>query len=41
MSVNRHPAPIGLPLQIEHLGRLIGFSISEIAPLNQVVHLWA
>jgi len=30
-----------LPLQRKHLGRLIGFFVSEIGPLNQVVHLWA
>lgn len=32
---------IGLPLQMEHLGNLVGFFVSEIGPLNQVVHLWA
>ena len=32
---------IGLPLQIEHLGHLVGFFVSDIGPLNQVVHLWA
>ena len=30
-----------LPLQIKHLGRLLGFFVSEIGPLNQVVHIWA
>lgn len=30
-----------LPLQQKYLGRLIGFFVSEIGPLNQVVHLWA
>jgi NIPSNAP len=30
-----------LPLQKKHLGRLIGFFVSEIGPLNEVVHLWA
>lgn len=30
-----------LPHQIEHLGRLVGFFVSDIGPLNQVVHLWA
>ena len=30
----------GLPVQQKHLGRLIGFFVSEIGPLNQVVHLW-
>lgn len=29
-----------LPLQKKYLGRLIGFYVSEIGPLNQVVHLW-
>ena len=30
-----------LPLQLKHLGHLVGFFVSEIGPLNQVVHLWA
>jgi len=30
-----------LPLQMRHLGRLLGFFVSEVGPLNQVVHLWA
>lgn len=29
-----------LPLQIKYLGHLIGFYVSEIGPLNEVVHLW-
>ena len=29
-----------LPLQKKYLGHLIGFYVSEIGPLNQVVHLW-
>lgn len=29
-----------LPLQIKYLGHLIGFFVSELGPLNQVVHLW-
>lgn len=30
-----------LPLQHKYLGRLVGFFVSEVGPLNQVVHLWA
>ncbi|TWT03142.1 NIPSNAP family protein [Reyranella sp. CPCC 100927] len=30
----------GLPVQQKHLGRLLGFFVSEIGPLNQVVHIW-
>lgn len=30
-----------LPVQKKHLGPLIGFFVSEIGPLNQVVHLWS
>lgn len=30
----------GLPVQQRHLGKLIGFFVSEIGPLNQVVHIW-
>ncbi len=29
-----------LPLQRQYLGHLIGFYVSEIGPLNEVVHLW-
>lgn len=29
-----------LPLQKKYLGHLIGFFVSELDPLNQVVHLW-
>lgn len=29
-----------LPLQIKYLGHLIGFFVTEVGPLNQVVHLW-
>lgn len=29
-----------LPLQKKCLGLLIGFFVSELGPLNQVVHLW-
>jgi hypothetical protein len=31
----------GLPAQLRHLGKLIGFFTSEIGTLNQVTHLWA
>jgi hypothetical protein len=31
----------GLPIQLKHLQRLVGFYVSEIGVLNQVVHLWA
>ena len=30
----------GLPVQERHLGGLIGFFVTEIGTLNQVVHLW-
>ena len=29
-----------LPLQRKYLGHLIGFYVSEVGPLNQVLHLW-
>ncbi|MBK5204040.1 MAG: NIPSNAP family protein [Polaromonas sp.] len=29
-----------LALQKKYLGQLIGFFVSEVGPLNQVVHLW-
>lgn len=31
---------LALPLQKQYLGNLIGFYVSEIGPLNEVVHLW-
>ena len=31
----------GLPLQIKHLGRLVGYFYTDSGPLNQIVHLWA
>ena len=29
-----------LPVQMRHLGGLVGFFTSEVGPLNQVVHIW-
>jgi hypothetical protein len=31
----------GFPVQQRHLGKCIGFFITEIGPLNTIVHLWA
>ena len=31
----------GLPVQLRHLGNLIGYFQTMHGPLNQVVHLWA
>ena len=30
----------GLPIQMRHLGKPVGFFTSEIGDLNQVVHMW-
>ncbi len=30
----------GLPVQLRHLGPLIGYFQTTLGPLNQVVHLW-
>jgi len=30
----------GLPVQIEHLGGLVGYFRTTLGPLNQLVHLW-
>ena len=30
----------GLPIQLKHLGNLIGYFETAIGPLNQVIHLW-
>ena len=32
---------LALPIQLRHLGKLIGYYVSDIGPLNQVVHIWA
>lgn len=32
---------VGLPVQLKHLGKLIGYYQVEIGPQDQVVHLWA
>lgn len=29
-----------LPLQMKHLGGLVGFYTTELGPLNEIVHLW-
>ncbi|WP_326537352.1 NIPSNAP family protein [Pseudorhodoferax sp.] len=31
---------MALPLQTRYLGGLLGFYVTEIGPLNQIVHLW-
>lgn len=31
---------LALELQKKHLGHLMGFYVTEIGPLNQIVHLW-
>ncbi|MDQ0475357.1 NIPSNAP family protein [Labrys wisconsinensis] len=31
----------GIALQKGHLGRLVGYFVSEIGPLNEIVHVWA
>ena len=31
---------VALPIQLRHLGHLAGFFVSNIGPLNQVVHVW-
>ena len=30
----------GLPIQMRHLGNLVGYFITTIGTVNQVVHLW-
>lgn len=30
----------GLPVQEKHLGKPIGYFVTEVGALNQVVHLW-
>ena len=30
----------GLPIQLRHLGKPIGYFVTEVGTLNQVVHLW-
>lgn len=31
----------GFPVQVRHLGKCIGFFVTEIGPLHQIVHLWS
>jgi len=31
----------GLPVQSRILGRLVGFFVTDVGELNQIVHLWA
>lgn len=37
----RNYEQLGLPIQREVLGNLVGFFQTEIGPLNSVVHIWA
>ncbi len=30
----------GLPVQMEHLGNLIGYFTTAVGPVNEIVHLW-
>jgi hypothetical protein len=32
---------LGLPVAQRHLGRLLGFFVSDVGRLNQVLHIWA
>jgi hypothetical protein len=31
----------GISIQKGHLGQLVGYFVSEIGPLNEIVHVWA
>lgn len=31
----------GIAIQKGHLGHLVGYFVSEIGPLNEIVHIWA
>ena len=31
---------IGLPIQLRHLGNLLGYFETLVGPVNEVVHLW-
>jgi len=31
----------GIAIQQKHLGTLIGYYVSEIGPINEIVHIWA
>lgn len=30
----------GLPVQLKHLGNLIGYFTTAVGPVNEIVHLW-
>jgi hypothetical protein len=32
---------LALPLALKYLGKPLGYYVTQIGPLNQVVHLWA
>ena len=32
---------LALPVALRHLGEPLGYYVTQIGPLNQVVHLWA
>lgn len=36
-----HTVAHALPLPQKHLGRLVGFFVTDMGPLNQVLHVWA
>ena len=36
----KHYEAEGLPVQKQHLGRMLGYYTTEIGPLNQVIHMW-
>jgi hypothetical protein len=31
----------GLPVQMKHLGRLVGYFTTEVGNVNEIVHIWA
>ena len=31
---------VGLPIQLHHLGNLLGYFETTVGPVNEVVHLW-
>lgn len=36
-----HVGKEGIAIQRRHLGHLVGYFVSDIGPLNQIVHIWA
>ena len=37
----RHYEDEGMAIQLKHLPHMVGYYVTEVGPLNTIVHLWA